>query len=368
MRGMRTWRLLLALIAVLALVAAACGDSDDDSGDDTAAQADDSGDAATDDAGDDAAEGGDDAAEGGDAGGGDGPFRVAFVSPSAVNDLAFSQSIFDAMTAVQETYGGESAFEFAFSDGLFVVEDAAAALRGYAEDGYDLVIAHGSQYGGSLQEIAPDFPDTSFAWGPALDTFDLPNVSSYNSAADEGGFVMGVMAAQMTDNIGVVGPVEAGEPTDFINAFERGVGTDAEVAITYTGSFSDVALASEAANSFISNGAEVLTGTSQAMVGAIGAAAEAGVFWFATQTNQNSLSPEYVVANQVYKWEVVLEPIIDGIQGGTLGGFIEEIDLANGGIVMEFNDAAVVDDPDGLRALMDETVAGIIAGEIDTEG
>ncbi|MEO1065020.1 MAG: BMP family protein [Actinomycetota bacterium] len=362
MSSLRTWRMLLALFAALTLFAAACGDSDDDDGGDeetteTTAAAEDGG-------GDD---GGDD--DGGDAAaGGDGAFRVAFVSPSAVNDLAFSQSIFDAMTTLQESYGGESAFEFAFSDGLFVVEDAAAALRGYAEDGYDLVIAHGSQYGGSLQEIAPDFPETAFAWGPALDTFDLPNVSSYNSAADEGGFVMGVMAAQMTDNIGVVGPVEAGEPTDFINAFERGVGTDADVAITYTGSFSDVALASEAANSFISNGAEVLTGTSQAMVGAIGAAAEAGVFWFATQTNQNSLAPDYVVANQVYKWEVVLEPIIDGIQGGTLGGFIEEIDLSNGGIVMEFNDAAVVDDPEGLRTLMDETVAGIVAGEIDTEG
>ncbi len=45
------------------------------------------------------------------------------------------------------------------TDGTFVVEDAAAAIRGYAEDGFDLVIAHGSQYGGPLAEIAPDFPD-----------------------------------------------------------------------------------------------------------------------------------------------------------------------------------------------------------------
>ncbi len=33
------------------------------------------------------------------------PFRVAVVMPSAINDLAFSQSMFDALTRVQEEMG-----------------------------------------------------------------------------------------------------------------------------------------------------------------------------------------------------------------------------------------------------------------------
>ncbi|MEJ2149999.1 MAG: hypothetical protein P8Z40_11010, partial [Chloroflexota bacterium] len=69
------------------------------------------------------------------------PFRIAVVSPSAINDLAFSQSIYDAVTLIQEEMGGESAVEVAFSDNMFVVEDAAAAIRDYASEGYDLVIA-----------------------------------------------------------------------------------------------------------------------------------------------------------------------------------------------------------------------------------
>ena len=362
MSRLRTWRMLLALFAALTLVAAACGDSDDDGGDDTEETADDATSEST-------APPDDDSGADPDADTGDGAFRAAFVSPSAINDLAFSQTIFDAMEALQADYGADS-FEFEFSDGLFVVEDAAAALRGYAEDGFDLVIAHGSQYGGSLQEIAPDFPDTAFAWGPAADDFGLANVSSYNSAADEGGYVMGVLAAQLSasGNIGVVGPVEAGEPTDFINAFLRGVGDDAEATVVYTGSFSDVALASEAANSFISNGADVLTGTSQAMVGAIGVAQQNDVLWFATQSDQRTLAPEHVVVSQVYEWEVILKPMIDGIIGGTLGGFSDEINLENGGIVMAFNDGVVIDDPAAAAAVVDETVAGIIAGEIETEG
>ncbi|HEY1409536.1 MAG TPA: BMP family ABC transporter substrate-binding protein, partial [Promineifilum sp.] len=112
-----------------------------------------------------------------------GPFRVAVVMPSAINDLAFSQSMYDALAAVQTDMGSEN-FEFAYSENMFVVDDAAAALRDYASQGYDLVIAHGSQYGSSLQEIAPDFPETSFAWGTTVDTFGIANIYAYEARSE----------------------------------------------------------------------------------------------------------------------------------------------------------------------------------------
>jgi basic membrane protein A len=120
------------------------------------------------------------------------PFKIAIVAPSASNDLAFTQSIVDAVNIIKDEMGN---VEVAVTDGTFIVEDAAVAIRGYADDGFDLVIAHGSQYGGSLQEIAPDFPDITFAWGTAADTFGLANVFAYEAASDEGGYVMGVMSA-----------------------------------------------------------------------------------------------------------------------------------------------------------------------------
>jgi basic membrane protein A len=42
------------------------------------------------------------------------PFRVAVVMPSAINDLAFSQSMYDALVRVQEQMGGEANFEIAY--------------------------------------------------------------------------------------------------------------------------------------------------------------------------------------------------------------------------------------------------------------
>ena len=244
-----TW---LALFAALMLVLAACGDSTDDTT--AATDAPESTEAPTETSA---------AAE---------PFKIAIIAPSASNDLAFTQSIVDAVDVIKGEMGN---VEVAVTDGTFIVDDAAAAIRGYADDGFDLVIAHGSQYGGSLQEIAPDFPDISFAWGTAADTFGLANVFSYEAASDEGGYVMGAMAAALSDSgiIGVVGPIEVGDAKLYVDGFAAGA-AGATVNINYTGSFSDVALASEAGQAHVAAGADIMTGTAQMVVGAIGVADE----------------------------------------------------------------------------------------------
>ncbi|HZJ49105.1 MAG TPA: BMP family protein, partial [Acidimicrobiia bacterium] len=285
-----------------------------------------------------------------------GDFKVAIIAPSASNDLAFTQSMVDAANKLKDD-GVIS--EVAVTDNAFVVDDAAVAIRDYASQGYDLVIAHGSQYGGSLQEIAPEFPDVSFAWGTAADTFGLPNVYSYEAASDQGGTVMGIMAAALSssDNVGIVGPIEVGDAKLYVDGFKAGVLSNkpsATVNVNYIDSFSDVALASEAAQSLIGAGADVLTGTAQMVVGAVGVAKTAGIPWFGTQANQTSLAPDIVVASQVYHWENMLEEWVKKIQDGTLGGEIYSITFANDGLVIEYNDA--YDLPADVKQLGDDAV------------
>ena len=298
--------------------------------------------------------------------GSSGTFRVAVVMPSAINDLAFSQSIYDALMIIQADRGAEN-FEIVYSENMFVVDDAAAAIRDYASQGYDLVLAHGSQYGSSLQEIAPDFPETSFAWGTTVDTFGIDNIFAYEARAEEGGYVNGVMAASLSDSevIGVVGPIEAGDAKLYVDGFAAGVAAtkpSASVNTNWIGSFSDVALASEAAQTHVSAGADVLTGTAQMVVGAIGVAEAEGALWFGTQSSQTSLAPSIVVANQVYHWEVVLEEMLDLIADGTLGGQSFALTLENGGLVVEMNED--YDIPADVKALVDEVTADIISGAI----
>jgi basic membrane lipoprotein Med (substrate-binding protein (PBP1-ABC) superfamily) len=277
--------------------------------------------------------------------------------------------MYNALTQIQEARG-EANFEFVISENMFVVEDAATAIRDYATQGYDLVIAHGSQYGSSLQEIAPDFPETSFAWGTTVSTFSeegITNVYAYEARAEEGGYVNGVMAAMLTESnvIGVVGPIETGDAKLYVDGFIAGVesvNADAEVLVNWIGSFSDLSLASSAAETMIADGADVLTGTAQMVPGAVNQAMEAGALWFGTQSDQTSLAPEIVVASQVYDWTVVLEPIIDQVMAGELGGEAYAINLENDGLLIAYNaDYALTDE---VAAAADETIAGIVDGSI----
>ncbi|MEZ4863267.1 MAG: BMP family protein [Caldilineaceae bacterium] len=298
------------------------------------------------------------------------PFRIAIVMPSSTEDIAWSQSMFTALKAVQSEMGGESALEIAVSENMFQVADAAAAIRDYAADGNDLVIAHGTQYGNSMFEVAKDFPETSFAWGTATDTGEsegFTNVFAYEAKAQEGGYVNGVIAAMLSQAniIGVVGPVEAGDAKLYIDGFVAGVKAtkpDAEVNISYTGSFGDTALAAEAANTHIKAGADVLTGSAQQVVGAIGVAADNKVFWLGTQADQTPLAPDYVVTNQLYDWVGVVKDMIALHNSGTLGGKVYTLTLADG-LEMQLSDNPALTDE--IRTAADAAIAGIKNGSID---
>ena len=294
--------------------------------------------------------------------------RIAVLLPTASTDMSFSQSMWVALKAVQSELGGESAVELKYTENMYKVPDAAAAIRDYASQGFDIVIAHGSQYGTSVQEIAPDFPKTTFAWGTDVNTFGLPNVYSYTAATEEGGFVNGVLAAMLTKSktIGVTGSVEVGDGKTYIDGFGQGVASvDAHIKVskTWTGSFSDVALMNEAAKTHIAAGADILTGTSQSVVGSIGAAKENGrVLWFGNEVDQASLAPSLVVACQQYDWSAMLREMIQNHKEGKLGGVKYVLQLKNGGIKIIYNPGYKL--ADDVKKAGDAAIEGIESGSI----
>ena len=289
------------------------------------------------------------------------PFKVAFVTPSTINDSAWSQSMYDALMTIQEEMGKDN-FQFVYSENMFVISDAAAAIRDYASEGYNLVIAHGSQYGGSLVDIAPDFPNTAFAWGSTANTFSdqgITNIFSYQPFSEQGGYVNGVLAAKLSESgmMGVIGPIETGDAKRYTEGFEAGViatNPNAKVSVTWTGSYSDVSLAAETARTMIKAGADVLTGTSQMVIGAIGVAKKEGAIWFGYDVDQAPLAPQIVVSSVVVDWTIALRPMIASIQSGTLGGKVYDLTLANGGLKIAVN----------AEGLVGKTIEEIINGDI----
>lgn len=289
--------------------------------------------------------------------------KVALIEPSLRNDLAFSQSMYAAVTSLESSMN----ISMTVSDNLFNISDAANAMHQYAAQGYNLIIAHGSQYGGTVQQLAPQFPHTSFAWGTAGVTFGQPNVFAYQANSQEGGYVLGYEAAKMSKShvLGVIGPIDVGDAHLYVVGFRAGAiaaNPATTIRVSFTGSFSDTTLMSTAATSYVSQGADVLTGTSQAVVGAIGVAKSKNVAWFGTQWDQSSLASSNVVASQVYDWSGVIKQMVTAIRGGVLGGATYTITLGNSGEVIKYNSGYSLDA--AVKSAGDDVVNKIESGAI----
>lgn len=307
------------------------------------------------------------------AGGGPQPsskIRIGVVLPSGVDDMAWSQSMYEALKGVQKEMG-EDQVEIAISERLGTPVEGGAAIRQYAEQGYDIVIAHGAQFQQVVLEIAPDFPKTTFAYGAGFEAAD--NVFAYDVEAQEGGYLLGMLAGLLTKTgvVGIVGPVEAGHTVKYNWGFHRGVASvrpGIKVNVAYTGSFNDVVGAGELAKVHMDAGADVLTGSSQQAVGAIRAVAERpGVLWFSTEMDQSRLAPETVVASQVYRWEKIVKRMIDLRKQGVVGGEHMTARFADGTLELRYNAELVDMVPQQVRDLVEEARRKIADGALKVE-
>jgi basic membrane protein A len=119
----------------------------------------------------------------------------------------------------------------------------------------------------------------------------------------------------------------------------------------------------EAAKTHIAAGADVLTGSSQSVVGSIGAAKDkGGILWFGTQADQSSLAKDLVVASQVYDWKGMLKDIIAKRAEGKLGGEKYVLQLKNDGLKVAFNPDYKL--PEAVKTAADKAIAGIKDGTI----
>ena len=298
----------------------------------------------------------------------EGNVRVAFVIPSTIDDMAWSQAMYEGIKAVQQDRG-EDMMEVAISERLWNAVDAGAAIREYALQGYDVIIAHGAQYQSLLNEIAPEFPETTFAYGTGFAT-ESPNIFAYDPHAQEGAYLLGMLAGLKTKSnvIGIVGPVEAGDAIKYNKGFVQGAkaaNPDADVRIAYTGSFGDLVAAAEIARTHIKAGADMLTGSSQQSVGAINVTKEfEGLFWLSTDMDQAVLSPKTVLAAQTYNFKMIVETMLSSRAEGILGGKHLELNFANGGLQLVFNEQLADEITPEIKAKIEEAKEQIINGSL----
>lgn len=280
--------------------------------------------------------------------------RVAAIAPGLESDLAATQSLAEGMARL---IGVES---ISLTPGSIDVGDAEGFLDAFAVQGYELIIAHDERYGPAVGAVAAAYPETRFAWGPTEETLDLDNVVTYSAAAHEGGYVLGAIAAAVGPAVGIItdGSDDAGFSTAFANGAQAG---GASVATATVESSADPIAMAGAAQRLVDDGALLVTGSGNAVAAAIATVDTAGARWLGTPVlHTDAAADGVVVASQVYRWEVALQPIVDDVRRGVTSGH-QLLDLSNGGLVIEWGALSI---PDDFADLLTDTITAVRNGDV----
>ena len=269
--------------------------------------------------------------------------RIALIVESTVDDKGWCQAMHDAITAVQKKYG-PALVEYSHSEKMKPV-DAGSAARQYVNQKYDIIICHGAQYKNLVTELAPDFPNTSFAYGTNAD-IGGKNVFTYVPYSEETGYLNGIIAGMVTKTniIGNVGSVDGGDSARYSRGFDLGVKSvnpKAKILHGHTGSFGDFVKAGELAQAQLKASADVLTGSSQQAMGALRAVAEStgNVHWVGQDINQlNVPEGKKALACAGYNYAAVVEGLIDKREAGIKGGENLAMRFTNDGFRYQFSE------------------------------
>jgi basic membrane protein A len=292
--------------------------------------------------------------------------KVALILPGRIDDLAWNQAGYRSFLRFQGKLGTE--VETAWVENVYTNVDIVPALRDFAQRGYDIILGHGFQFQEPLYEVAPEFPDVTFACGGWE---ALTNMSIYDVRTDQTGYLEGYLAAKMTETgkIGYVAGLEVAELARFAKGYELGAKAakpDIDIRVVYTGDFHDVAGARETVVGLAAQDVDVVAfmgdGTS---LGALAGCKEAGVWCMGNGTDLTQQAPELILTSGVWQWDAVWEKIVEDYKAGTKGMQQYWADMANGGLALTALNSAV---PEEVATEMATIQEQIIAGELETGG
>lgn len=154
--------------------------------------------------------------------------KVALVLPGSANDKGWNQEAYDGLEKIKDL-----GCETAYSENV-QASDYETIFRGYADQGFNVVFGHGTEFEDAAEKVAEDYPDTIFCI-TSSDISQAPNVCSLQNLNNEQGFIAGVVAALATESkkVAAIGGMEIPSIQSYIMGFEQGadiVSQDADEA------------------------------------------------------------------------------------------------------------------------------------------
>jgi basic membrane protein A and related proteins len=186
--------------------------------------------------------------------------KVVLLLSGVISDGGWGQLAYEGIKELAAKPG----FKTAYAENISQAQ-IPQVTRGYADDGYDLIIGHGFEFGSALLEIAPDYPKTKFFVSTFQPAPKIPdNIEFVNLAYLDAAYAAGSLAALSSDKkkaVGFVGggdnPTQQGMMKAFVAAAERTVPGVKGLGIV-TGDYNNAAKGKEAAATMIGNGADVI--------------------------------------------------------------------------------------------------------------
>lgn len=267
--------------------------------------------------------------------------RVALILPGRADDISWNQAAFEGMQ--KAVTDASVPVDLKVVEQVYDPVDIEPALRDYAQQGYDLVVGHGFQFQEPVIKVAAEFPDVNFAIGTGFKL--APNVGVYDVKLEHGGYLMGIIAATLSQSniVGVVGGVDVSEIHRGHVAYVLGaqsVKPDIKVLNTFVGDFNDLAGSKEAALSQIKAGADILWQSGDGVgIAVLGACKEQATFCLGNVANQTTIAPDFVLASFVYNWSAVYTQMINETAEKTFGDKKYWIEFANQGVSVVYNEA-----------------------------
>ena len=249
------------------------------------------------------------------------PLRVVVVTDALFNDRGWGESSLKAAQFIETRYGIEVAKE----DNVEIA-DIESTLSGYAQEDYDLIIAHGFQWGDPALRVGKQYPNVKIIVFTGLVKSD--NVASIFPQQQQGSFLLGALAGMMTKTnvIGYVGGEEYPNLINIFGGFEQGakeVNPDVVIIGTYLNDWDNPAKGKEAATSIIRQGADVIFHVADSSgQGVIRAAEENQVYALGAVQDQNVLAPDTVLSSFVLDVDKAYDSAISMTVNGTFEGRI----------------------------------------------
>jgi len=207
-------------------------------------------------------------------------------------------------------------------------------IRDFAQTGeYILIVCIGFDQSMALSIVAAEYPDQNFALVDMV--VDNPNVASLTFRANEGSYLVGVVAGMMTETgkIGFVGGMDNPLIRDFYEGYEAGAKwANPDVTVSepvFVGGWADAIKAKELAITLVEQGNDAIySAAGKGGLGALEGAHEKGVMIFGVDLCQDYLYDEMVASMtkrvDLALYEMILSALVGKFQGGFYSGGINE--------------------------------------------